>query len=344
MHEFPKYLNMCTGKIKPVFPIFLNPLAQAPSPHGGTPARPIFDFASLRIEESQGRSHHLEGNGELCGRGSNIGNCQIHIAWVFMHIFLVLIFLILNSWSYNSLAQQSLLISNVHIVDVEKGQLYESLMDVFISEGRIRQIAPTGEIRTGKGAQIFDAQKAYLIPGLWDMHTHPDDPEVWRMNPVSEDRDLLMPQFVLHGVTGIRDMAGSLEVINSWREKGKKGELLVPKIYAAGPLLDGPNPMWDGSIGISSPAHVKPVVDSLINAGVDFLKVYSLLPREIYFALAKYANEIDFPFVGHVPLEVTPSEAAKTGMKSEEHLLEILLECSDKREALVNRNSWIIVR
>ena len=254
-----------------------------------------------------------------------------------MRLFTCLTFLILSLCTHELWSQQSLLISDVHIVDVEKGQISESLMDVLISEGRIRQIAPSGRIHVGKEVITHNAKKAFLIPGLWDMHAHPDDPEVWRMNPVAKDRDLLMPQFVLNGVMGIRDMAGSLEVINEWRKKGKNGELLVPKIFAAGPLLDGPNPMWDGSIGISSPNHVKPVVDSLVDAGVDFLKVYSLLPRDIYFALAKYANEIDFPFVGHVPLEVTPSEASETGMKSEEHLLEILLECSDKRETLVNR-------
>ena len=121
---------------------------------------------------------------------------------------------------------------------------------------------------------------------------------------------------------------GSLDVVKDWRQKGKNGSLLVPEIYAAGPLLDGPNPMWDGSIGINSPDHVPQIVDSLIAEGVDFLKVYSLLPRDIYFALATYAQERNFPFVGHVPLKVSPEEAATTGMKSQEHLLEIVRYCA----------------
>ena len=36
------------------------------------------------------------------------------------------------------------------------------------------------------------------------------------------------------------------------------------------------------------------------------------------------------PFVGHVPLTVLPSEASKSGMKSQEHLLEIIKECAVK--------------
>ncbi|MCB0580014.1 MAG: hypothetical protein KDD10_11995 [Phaeodactylibacter sp.] len=67
------------------------------------------------------------------------------------------------------------------------------------------------------------------------MHTHPDDPEVWWMNPVPEHRDLLMPLFVIYGVTGTRDMAGSLEVVNDWRRRIKAGTLAGPEIIAAGP-------------------------------------------------------------------------------------------------------------
>lgn len=223
---------------------------------------------------------------------------------------------------------QGLLLRNVYIVNVEAQTLDTTLQDIHIKDGKIERITPSFQ-RTDRGhVNQFDGQGSYLIPGLWDMHAHPDDPEVWRMRPVPAQRDLLMPQFVLHGVTGIRDMAGSLEVVKEWRNKIAKGELLGPVIYAAGPLLDGPNPMWDGSVGIDDPEAVPRIVDSLVEAGVDFLKVYSLLPGEIYFALSEYANEKGIPFVGHVPYDVTCSEAAESGMKSQEHCLEILQECS----------------
>ena len=154
------------------------------------------------------------------------------------------------------------------------------------------------------------------------------------MNPDEGSRDLLMPLFVMHGVTGIRDMAGSLQVVNDWREKIASGTLIGPAIYAAGPLIDGPNPMWDGSIGIPSTKHVKQKVDSLIDAGVDFLKVYSLLPDTIYFAMSKYARSIEFPFCGHVPQTVTNYDASKSGINSLEHLLDIPLECSSQEERI----------
>ncbi|WP_299110667.1 amidohydrolase family protein [uncultured Winogradskyella sp.] len=218
-------------------------------------------------------------------------------------------------------------ISNVNIIDVVTGDI-EYSKDVFIKENRIIKIEPNSENKTHKETKIVEGSGKYLIPGLWDMHTHPDDPEVWRMNPKTEEKDLLLPLFVVNGVTGIRDMAGDLNLVKRWRRLSDNDSLLAPKIVAGGPLLDGPNPMWDGSVGIASKEQVKHVVDSLIVEGVDFLKVYSLLPREIYLELSIYANAIDFPFVGHVPFTVRPSEAAVTGMKSQEHLLEIIKECS----------------
>ncbi|RMG27414.1 MAG: hypothetical protein D6730_07205 [Bacteroidetes bacterium] len=226
---------------------------------------------------------------------------------------------------------QSLLIRNVRIVDVEKGRVLPPC-DILIDQGRISGITQVGAIRLMPHVKIYQAGGKYIIPGLWDMHTHPDDPELWRMKPDAKSRDLLLPQFVMHGVTGTRDMAGSLEVVKDWKRRIQSGELIGPEIFAAGPLLDGPNPMWDGSVGIASPQRVQPVVDSLIREGVDFLKVYSLLPRDIYFALSKYANQIDFPFCGHVPNEVSCAEAAQSGMKSQEHLLGILLDCSSRSE------------
>ncbi|GJM29225.1 MAG: amidohydrolase [Cyclobacteriaceae bacterium] len=231
---------------------------------------------------------------------------------------------------------QEWVLQHVKVVDVQTGQLSTGTRDIYISQGRILTIAESGTSLLYSNFKVVEGNGNFVIPGLWDMHAHPDDPELWRMNPLRPDRDLLLPQFVLQGVTGIRDMAGSLEEVNHWRTAGEQGELLVPKIVACGPLLDGPNPMWDGSVGINDPSMVASVVDSLILNGSDFLKVYSLLPRETYLELAAYASQIDFPMVGHVPFDVTPSEAAATGMSSQEHLLEILKECSSRREEIIS--------
>lgn len=248
--------------------------------------------------------------------------------------FLLCLFLSATLWS-QSQPVTDYWITQVKVVDIPNGQLLDGLMDIHIKENRITAIEKSNKKRR-KNTTTYDAKGQYLIPGLWDMHTHPDDPEVWWMTPVPEDRDQMMPLFVLNGVTGTRDMAGDLELVKDWRKRIKKGELLGPEIIAAGPLLDGANASWDGSVSIADKTKVRHIVDSLKTAGIDFLKVYSGLPRDVFFALAEYARDIDFPLVGHIPWDVTTVEGAKAGMNCQEHLLSIILECSTAEEDIRN--------
>jgi len=48
--------------------------------------------------------------------------------------------------------------------------------------------------------------------------------------------------------------------------------------------------------------------------------------------VAKFSKELNIPFVGHVPFEVSASEASDAGQKSIEHLDGIQLACSGKEE------------
>jgi len=70
----------------------------------------------------------------------------------------------------------------------------------------------------------LDARGKFLIPGLWDMHTHiagiSADP-AWSKN-------ILLPLLVASGITGIRDMGGDLRPLlekaraaaAAWQENG----------------------------------------------------------------------------------------------------------------------------
>src|SRR5438445_2184088 len=45
---------------------------------------------------------------------------------------------------------------------------------VLIEDGRIRAILPSGEAGSAGDARVIDLKGGYLIPGLWDVHIHPD--------------------------------------------------------------------------------------------------------------------------------------------------------------------------
>jgi len=206
-------------------------------------------------------------------------------------------------------------------------------MTVIIVGYRIAEIAKSNAVSIPRSTRTIDATGSFLIPGLWDMHAHPDDPELWPVNPPPKEKEKLLTLLIANGVTGIRDMGGDLKLLQDWRARVGAGTMIGPHVYACGPLLDGPKPMWPGSIAISTAEQGRQAVRDLKQKRADFVKVYSLLPREAYFAIADESKKVKLPFAGHVPDSVTPEEASDAGQASEEHLLQIVEACSD-REAI----------
>src|SRR4029078_11423063 len=71
---------------------------------------------------------------------------------------------------------------------------------------RICSVGPASA--TVARGQVVDAKGLYLIPGLWDMHTHAY---------FGWSRDFgdsyVLPLFIANGVTGIRDMGSDLDAV-----------------------------------------------------------------------------------------------------------------------------------
>jgi hypothetical protein len=123
------------------------------------------------------------------------------------------------------------------VIDVTGGP---SLSDstVVIAGDRIAQVGMSGEVFPPANAELIDATGKFLIPGLWDMHTHPDQEEY-------------LPQFIANGVTGIRIMWGK-PYHHEWRKEIESGTLLGPRMLIASNILDGPKPNWPGSVAIAN--------------------------------------------------------------------------------------------
>jgi mono/diheme cytochrome c family protein len=174
---------------------------------------------------------------------------------------------------------------------------------------------------------VVDASGAYLIPGLWDMHAH----------AAREDRvESFFRLFLANGITGFRDMWGSLDVAAHARARVQTGELPGPtRFVVAGNLVDGPVGTWPGSLTARTPEDGRRLVDSLHAAGAPFIKVYHGLLPETYFAIAARARELDIPFAGHVPFLVRAADAAAAGQRSNEHLFGVLEGCSADEEAIL---------
>ena len=223
-----------------------------------------------------------------------------------------------------SFSQHMTLIRNIGLIDVEKG-IVQKEANVLFRDSLITSIT-FGKKAVPLGADtVIDGTGRFLIPGLWDMHTH-----VW-------SDELFFPLLIANGVTGIRDMFESnVRSTEVWKKKMAEGKIYGPDLRVAGPILDGPKPIWPGSVAVSTPEEGRRAVDSLKDIlHTDFIKVYSLLSRDSYFAIADEAKKEHIPFAGHVPNVISVSEAAKAGQKSQEHLYGFMEEASDSADYLM---------
>ncbi|HET6175937.1 MAG TPA: hypothetical protein VFE61_03320 [Candidatus Sulfotelmatobacter sp.] len=139
--------------------------------------------------------------------------------------------------------------------------------------------------------------------------------------------------YVANGVTGVRVMSGEKDTAALRKEL--VAETPSPEIYLASAIVDGNPPVWPGSIVVKKPADARRAVDEIKASGADFIKVYSRLPRDAYFAIADEAKQQHIPFEGHVPDAFTAQEASSAGQRSMEHLIGIPFACSSRQESLM---------
>ncbi|HKZ76906.1 MAG TPA: amidohydrolase family protein [Pyrinomonadaceae bacterium] len=198
-------------------------------------------------------------------------------------------------------------------------------MTVVIRDGRIADLGRDGKVPLPRDARIIDSSGKFLIPGLWDMHVH-------------TSYKSFLTLFVANGITGVRDMGGSpgeFELLQQWRQQIRNRTLLGPHIVAAGIHVDGPIPLGrPNSLNVATENEAREAVDFLKGRGANFIKVYSMLPREAYFAIAEEARKQGLSFAGHVPASITAREAADAGQQSMEHLFGVLTACSTDESAL----------
>jgi imidazolonepropionase-like amidohydrolase len=220
-------------------------------------------------------------------------------------------------------------ITHVNVIDTETGKKVKD-RTVVISGEQVSVVRESERVKPPAGAKIVDGTGKFLIPGLWDMHVH-------AMYPPRLDS--WMPLFVANGVLGVRDMGSPMKLadVKRLREEIAAGSRPGPRIIDAGPILDGqkqPPPFSDFFIQVTTPAQGRDLVRSIKAEGFDFVKVYSGLPREVYFAIVDEAKAQGIAFAGHVPTSVSALEASDAGQKSMEHMFGIYLACSSRESEL----------
>ncbi len=240
-----------------------------------------------------------------------------------MKIFLALL---LACFSNNILGQtQALALTHIDVINMTNPHVLTD-RTVIISDGKIIFIGK--KYADLKSCTTVDCKGKYLIPGLWDMHSH----MIWKVRlPV------FLNLYIANGVTGVRDM-GSLfsEYLDykKWKSSAQENHADVIHIITPGTFLDGPVPTNSASWAVKDTIDARKKVQELKEQGVDFIKVYNLLQRDVYFAILDEAKKQNLTVAGHLPFAIHIEEAMAAGQKSIEHLNKCILLCSSKKDSL----------
>jgi imidazolonepropionase-like amidohydrolase len=212
-------------------------------------------------------------------------------------------------------------ITDVTIIDVEHGGSIGP-RTVVIDDGRIAAIAAPGDARIPPQAERVDGRGRFLIPGLVDMHVH-----LFNGSSRRPPNDWAFPLFIARGVTAVREMnapLSSIATVMRWRSAADRGELIAPRIVAAGVAVRG-----------SSPRDAADQVNAACDAGADFIKIYSELPASHWRAVLEAAAARSKAVAGHVPSSVALGVAAAAGQRSNEHLMQAYEACSSVEAPLL---------
>jgi imidazolonepropionase-like amidohydrolase len=160
------------------------------------------------------------------------------------------------------------------------------------------------------------------MPGLVDMHVH-----LFNLSSHRPPNDWSFPLYVANGITAVREMRGdaaSMTLVHRWQTALDDGELVAPRILAAGISVYG-----------ASPEDARRQVDAAAEAGADFIKVFSEVPASHWRAILAAAQAHSLPVVGHVPAGVPLLVAAAAGQRSDEHLMQAFEACSSIEAGLL---------
>jgi imidazolonepropionase-like amidohydrolase len=230
-------------------------------------------------------------------------------------------------------AAQTLTITHINLIDVTDGKVRPDTT-VTVEGNRVVSVGPSTDGNPSRGL-VVEGRGQYLIPGLWDMHTH-----VYFDSTAADGTDLVLPLFLANGVTGVRDMGSELDPVVHARGEIAAHRMAGPRMIVSGPMLDGPKSHYKSAIAIVTPEDGRKAVDMLKSHGADFIKIQSGVPREAYFAIADEAKKKSIAFEGHVPDAIRASEAVAAGQRSFEHLIGIFEASSpDEDKYLAGKKS-----
>jgi Tol biopolymer transport system component/imidazolonepropionase-like amidohydrolase len=207
--------------------------------------------------------------------------------------------------SFTPPVAESTLIRNVRIIDGTGASATEP-RDILVERGRIKRIAPSGNITTG-ATQVIDGAGRFVIPGLIDLHAH------------MFQGDLFMG-FPYYGVTTIRDQGSPMAPLVAYADSIAAGVYPGPRIGYGGFQFYSDWPFdeeqWRGIEPEADPDHIKRAVTLAQAFGAQHVKTRTFRRWDINARMISEAHRVGMRATGHCS-HLLPLVAA--GMDAKEH-------------------------
>lgn len=192
----------------------------------------------------------------------------------------------------------AMLLTNVHVVDVERGRLADE-RHVVVRGQRIAELLMPDDLDASRSRlqvkQEIDGGGYYLIPGLSDIHCHVSLVSEFgvglrQIRHLDSQRLRNSEEALKKGCTFIRDCGAALAPVNYIRSEIEAGRLLGPRIMTSTNAISPRGGMWDVNRVMNKLAeslfggrvlHLPDSPDELVRAiteingyGCDFFKTY----------------------------------------------------------------------
>ncbi|MCK9487947.1 MAG: amidohydrolase family protein [Xanthomonadales bacterium] len=225
-------------------------------------------------------------------------------------------------------ADDVLALDNVHIVEAEHNRVSVRRC-VRVQGTRIATITAAGEPACLRGAGAVDLQGRYLMPGMIDMHAHltlgpleirrEGEGVVMQALPDDDIAEHNARRLVAFGVTTIRDPGGDLAAAGRYKARLAAGELVGPESFHAGPVIN--NAELPGlATAARSAEDMERVVRAQVQAGADWIKLYTGLSPELLKAGIDAAHRQGRPTVAHLD-NIAWTDALAMGLDGIVHLM-----------------------
>ena len=250
-------------------------------------------------------------------------------------------------------------ITNATLIDCVQPTPIERA-SVVIEDGRIAEIL-TGGREAGTGdSTIIDLAGAYLLPGLWDVHVHPDYlslADVPLADQVAMFGHRLMSALTESGIVGFR-CAGTHHYMDvAWKRAFDSGQFVGPRVYACGHFLTttGGHFLTTGhALECDGPYGFVKAIREQIKNGVDHIKLnlsggimgpawdrhwHSFLLQDELEAAFAICRQREFKVMAHATNPESVKNAARLGAHSVEHGYIMDAECID---LLLEHDVWYV--